>query len=201
MQNLNEILKNSPYLTKQNLALAIGKKGKVLDYAVGRLIETGDVIPLKKGFYAPRYFFDLVSQNAPEKERYLEFLANRLYEPSYISLEYVLSKAGIMPESVFEITSVTIKSTRSFVNKISRFSYRSVKESLFFGYETQYFKNQGIRIASPAKALFDYLYLSSGKVPDSLAVAKDLTEERRLNLDALPKSQWREVQRLLKKYV
>src|SRR3989338_6477780 len=37
------------------------------------------------------------------------FIANKLYQPSYISLESALSYYGIIPETVYCITSVTAK--------------------------------------------------------------------------------------------
>ena len=44
------------------------------------------------------------------------FIANKLYQPSYISLETALSHYGMIPETVYTITSVTTKASREFIN-------------------------------------------------------------------------------------
>ena len=148
---LNDILKQAPYFTKQNLALALGKKRDNTDYWIKKLIKDGDLISLKKGFYISSYYLDLVSQESKKREDYFEYLANMLRFPSYVSLEYVLSNCGFLPETSFAITSVTIKSPRVYKSAVGTFSYRHIKKSLF--------ENYGRKIASPAKALFDLLYL------------------------------------------
>ncbi len=59
------------------------------------------------------------------------YVANKLYEPSYISLEFALSYHGIIPETVYEITSVTTKSTRRFEAMGKVFTYRRIKREAF----------------------------------------------------------------------
>ncbi len=56
------------------------------------------------------------------------YIANKLYSPSYVSLEFALSYHGIIPETVYEITSVTPKSTRRFETLGKIFSYRKIKK-------------------------------------------------------------------------
>ena len=172
----NDIFKQLPYFTKQNLALAMGKSGDNMDYWAKKLAREGELIPLKKGFYISQYYLDLMSQEAKTRENYLEYLANVLRFPSYVSLEYVLSNCGLLPESSFAITSVTLKSTRVYESGVGSFSYRGISDSLFTNYQFKDFKDKKIKIASPAKALFDFLYLKN---------ADFLKNEDRLNWDAL----------------
>jgi len=54
----------------------------------------------------------------------LEILANKIYGPSYVSFEYVLSRAGLIPEAVRTITSATPKRNRNFDMPLGCFSYR-----------------------------------------------------------------------------
>lgn len=88
----------------------------------------------------------------------LFFLANKIYSPSYISLESALSYYNFIPETVYSITSVTTKKTTSFYTKYGSFSYRKIKSSLFFGYSLLTNGNFTAKIAEPEKALLDYLY-------------------------------------------
>lgn len=153
------IIQQSPYLTKQNLSLALGKEGETLNYWVKKLIGNKTLIPLKKGFYISSYYRDLVSQAPKDRELYEEYLANILRFPSYVSLEYALAKYNFIPEAPFAITCVTIKSPRVYSSSFGDFIYRNVKENLFFGWEVKDFKGKEIRVASFAKALLDFLYL------------------------------------------
>ena len=77
----------------------------------------------------------------------------------YISSEYVLAKEGLIPESVFSITSITTKTSRTYSNFLGSFSYKSIKPELFGGYQESFWQDKIIYIASKAKALFDYFYL------------------------------------------
>lgn len=88
-------------------------------------------------------------------------LANRLYQPSYVSLESALNYYGIFPDVPFSVTSVTSKKTQEFKNQFGLFLYRSLKPELFFGWqEIEAGKNQSYKIAKPEKALFDFVYLN-----------------------------------------
>jgi len=88
-------------------------------------------------------------------------LANRLYEPSYVSLESALNYYGFIPDIPFAVTSVTIKKTQKFKNQFGVFNYRTLKPELFFGWkEIKVGEDHFYRIAKPEKALFDFLYLN-----------------------------------------
>jgi hypothetical protein len=159
---VEQLIKNTPVLTKQNLFLLLNKKKDAADYWMKKLVKSGVLIKLKSGVYAPRYYVDLVSQNPNDKTMYLEYLANVLRSPSYISLEYVLSKKNIMAESVFKITSVTTKSTRAYETELGTFLYRQIKPDLFTGYQNIIWRDKQIREATPEKAMADLRYLNKG---------------------------------------
>lgn len=97
------------------------------------------------------------------KENHLPtyFIANKIYRPSYISLETALSYYGIIPETVYSITSVTSKPTREFDALGMSFMYTRIKQATFRGYITQKEDDYAYFIAEPEKALADYLYLVS----------------------------------------
>lgn len=89
-------------------------------------------------------------------------IANKIYSPSYISFEAALSYYGLIPESIWGITSASSRRTYAFKTKMGRFFYRTVKPKLFFGYEILPYNGKGFKIASAEKALLDYFYLNSG---------------------------------------
>mgnify|MGYP001594647691 CR=1 FL=1 len=171
INELLALLNRLPYFTKQNLSLSLGKEGENLNYWIKKLIRDGFIIQIKKGFYIPSFY-------KAKGESYFASIANIARYPSYVSLEYALAKYGLIPESVFAITSVTTKSSRVYRSRVATFIYRSIKEDLFFGYS-----KEGPKIAYPYKALFDFLYL---KKFTSEAQMKDyLKEAGRINWDGL----------------
>lgn len=108
-----------------------------------RYKKRGLVINPKKGFY----FFRDYSPSEQE-------LANRLYFPSYISMETVLAKTGIIPETIYPIISVTTKPTRKFICQDREYVYHKIKKEVFTGY----IKKGKFLIAETEKAVADYLY-------------------------------------------
>lgn len=88
-------------------------------------------------------------------------VANRIYSPSYVSLQSALSFYGMIPEEVIQLTSVTTLKTARFDNPFGSFHYQNVKESLFFGYDIKMMEGgRGVLIATPEKAILDLLYLN-----------------------------------------
>lgn len=99
-------------------------------------------------------------KNQPYPEQGLFFIANKIYKPSYISLESALSYYNLIPEGVFSITSVTSLRTNAFQSPLANYVYSNVKPKLLFGYKIIEWKT-GIhyKMAEPEKALLDFLYL------------------------------------------
>lgn len=115
-----------------------------------RYKKSGFILQLKPGLY-------VLPDNLPPDV----YLANKLYRPSYVSLEFALSYHGVIPETVYEITSVTTKTTRRFeVGALGKvFSYRKIKKIAYTGYETLRQKGVGFYIADAEKAFVDMNYL------------------------------------------
>ena len=84
-------------------------------------------------------------------------IANKIYKPSYISFETALSYYRLIPESIYMITSASTRRTYLFEAPMARFSYRTIKPSLFFGYSVL---TGGIKMAFVEKAILDYLYIN-----------------------------------------
>lgn len=106
-----------------------------------------------KGYY--------IFSDAKLDDNALYGIANKIYSPSYISLETALSYYGLIPESVYAITSVSTRKTITFSTSIAVFSYRKIKNNLFFGYVIEKHDSEVYKIASPEKAIIDLLYLKS----------------------------------------
>ena len=130
--------------------------------------EKDYIIKIIKGYYI---FSDLALN-----ESVLFEIANRIYNPSYVSFEMALSHYGFIPESIYGVTSASSRKTCVFKTKIAAFSYRTIKPGLFFGYDMIQYNNKSFKLASPEKALLDYFYinpsLKTGDDYESLRVNK-----------------------------
>jgi predicted transcriptional regulator of viral defense system len=105
-----------------------------------------------KGFYI---FSDLALN-----EDVLFEISNRIYKPSYVSLEFALSYYDLIPESAYGVTSVSTRRTYKFITSIGEFSYKTIRPDLYFGYFIQAYNQKGFKIAQPEKAILDYFYLN-----------------------------------------
>ena len=119
-------------------------------YFLEAYTKRGLLVRLRKGLYA-------LKEMIPNEE----VIANALYQPSYISLEYALSRYGIIPEMPYTITSVTTKITATFTTRGRDFSYQKIKKAAYTGYAPQKVGGHTIFIATPEKAFVDYLYFVS----------------------------------------
>lgn len=128
------------------------------DQKVNELLRAGDILRVKKGLYV----FGKSAQQSPVCK---ESLANLIYGPSCISLEYALSFHGLIPERVESVTSVTPKRNKEFDTPLGRFEYRYLAPSKYpHGIEQVWLdKTHPILIASPEKALCDYVLLKATK--------------------------------------
>jgi len=102
------------------------------------------------------YFFTAAKIN----DSILYRIANRIYSPSYVSLEMALSHYSLIPESVYAVTSISTRRKYRFNTKIGRFYYRAVKPELFFGYKIIKDNENVYKIADFEKAILDFLYLN-----------------------------------------
>jgi len=112
-----------------------------------RYTRKGLLTRLKRGLYA-------VSERMPSPW----LVANQLYKPSYVSLASALSYYGLIPESVYSMTSVTTKTTREFEAADRLYLYRTIKREVFGGYRSVSIDGEPILMAEREKAVADYLY-------------------------------------------
>jgi predicted transcriptional regulator of viral defense system len=120
-----------------------------------RLVEwqkKGYLIKVKRGYYC--------FGERKIGEHFLYFTANKIYSPSYISMESALAFYNLIPEGVFTITSVTTNNTAGYDTSIGTFEYKHLKPLLFFGYKLLRESEFTIKIAEPEKVILDYFYLN-----------------------------------------
>ncbi|MEI7621267.1 MAG: hypothetical protein WCJ51_01910 [Candidatus Moraniibacteriota bacterium] len=111
-------------------------------------------------------------------EPVLFVVANRIFDPSYVSLEMALSYYGLIPESVYEITSVSSRKTYTFDSQLAKFNYRKMKPELMFGYQLIMYQGHSFKMAEIEKAILDFFYFNSKLKTEGQF------EELRINRDA-----------------
>jgi hypothetical protein len=104
-------LDSASFFNKETLGRVIETGNNSLYSNIKRWLKKGELIQLKKGLYVTKGY----TQAVLDKRNYTEFVANILKQPSYLSGEYVLQKYGMLTESVFGITSVTLKKTKEML--------------------------------------------------------------------------------------
>lgn len=118
---------------------------------IARLLETGELISLRRGLYASRRNLDPLC------------LAGSIYGPSYISFETALSWHGMIPEGVTEVVSATIKRAASFKNDFGCFRYQPIPRAVYpVGILRVTDSDLPFLIASPTKALIDRIAREAG---------------------------------------
>ncbi|MFC1497568.1 hypothetical protein ACFLS1_03720 [Verrucomicrobiota bacterium] len=140
-------------------------------------IVNADNLKASVNYYVSKGVLRNVRKGLYVKELYsAEELACRVYSPSYVSLETVLLKAGVIFQFSSAVTAVSYL-TRVITVEGKEISYRKIKDSVLV-------ENKGIRreknvsIAVPERAFLDMLYLSKNYYFDNIrALDRDVVED------------------------
>lgn len=152
------------------------------DYArprdkISDLLQKGVIIRVKKGLY-------VFGEDYRKKPYSREVLANLIYGPSYISLDYALQHYGLIPERVEAITSVARGRSRKFSTPIGLFTYRMLPLNAFrIGMDRVEMEDgRAFLMATREKALCDKLYDDRGTGIQTQKAVNDYLE-RNLRID------------------
>ena len=119
---------------------------------ISALEKRGDIIRLKQGLYVP-------NPDLSGKQLSLFLIGNKLYGPSYISLQSALRFYGLIPEQVFTICSMTMRRSQLFHNSLAWFEYVHIDRDVFpIGLREETLEDgTSFVIATPEKALCDLI--------------------------------------------
>ena len=135
--NVNQVYAWKPDFEKNNLT---------------RWVKQNLLVKLRNSWYSfPDYLKTPNIQN---------FVSNKIYSPSYVSLHSALAFYGIIPEAIVQTTAVSSLKKANFENVFGSFSYQQILPELMFGNEQKTFLNKhSLFFATPEKAILDLLYL------------------------------------------
>jgi len=138
-----------------DIALLLSENNFVsLNRRLNYFVRTGKLQNPRKGIYAKPAF---------NKEE----LACRIYSPSYISVDYVLQKSGVIFQYSSPISSVSYLS-RSVDIEGTTYLYRKLKNEILVDTTGIIRNDDGVNIATPERALLDTMYLNGECFFDSL---------------------------------
>ncbi len=147
------------------------------------LLRENAIIRVKKGIYifGPKYARRPFSR---------EVLANMIYGPSCVSLDFALHHHGLIPERVEAVTSVTIGRGRRFVTPVGLFIYRQIPPAAFpVGIDRVPLEGgRSFLVALPEKALADKIHDDRGTgIRNQRDLRRYLTENLRIDAMSLKK--------------
>lgn len=147
MNKLIKKIKTLPkdYYTYNDIAKIADLSDASLRVGLNRLVKQEELVRLGRGIYA-----------LPERAIDEEKLAAEIYAPSYLSLETILSRAGVLSQIPVHLTFVTANRSKKIMLGNRQIIYHHLQPALWWGYEQQ----NGVPAASPEKALLDAIYLS-----------------------------------------
>lgn len=124
---------------------------------ISAMLAKGDIVRVKKGLY-------ILGESLRRRPFCRELLANLIYGPSYVSLEYALHYHGLTPERAETLTSVTCGRSRTFDTPVGPFSYRMIPlEAFRTGMDrVELDDGRSFLIAVPEKALADRIVADRG---------------------------------------
>lgn len=150
---------------------------------VSELLTDQALIPIKRGLY-------VLNPKRTGRPLSLPLIANILYGPSYVSLDFALSYYGLIPEAVYEITSVTTGRAKTYDTPVGRFSYEHASLKSYplgiasVANESGHF----FLMATPEKALCDKLIQTSNlRINSVKTMLSYLEQDLRLDLDEFAK--------------
>ena len=199
MRNKNEpkirriisLAEHLPYFRLDNVA-GIERNKQYLKILFSRYKKSGKLLCLKRGMYVTKAYIDAI-QKSNLFSLYPEFISGMLYEPSYLSLDYVLYEHNLLTEIPVNFTLITKKKTARFTNQFGNFFYHTVKRNLFCGFAILKKGDFTIYKATKAKALFDFLYLRKHAILD-----RSSAHALRLNIDNVSSSDKKELMGYIK---
>lgn len=149
----------------KDIAMLLGEtNSNALKLKLNYYVRTGRLLNPRKGLYCK-------SNYNPQE------LACRIFAPAYISLEYVLQRAGVVYQFDSRFTVLSYLS-REVVIDNHIFSFRKIKNELLISQQGIEQQGNTLTIATPERAFLDMIYLNGATYFDNLnPLNKDTIEQ------------------------
>ncbi len=141
----------APVFDTGDAAARLGVHATHASTVLARLAATRHVVRLRRGVWAFRDRVDLLALP--------EYLTSPC--PSYVSLQSALYLHGVIDQVPAVTYAVSLARTRRYTTPLGTVSIHHVDPGFFFGFENA--GSSGGRLATPEKALVDFLYLAPAR--------------------------------------
>lgn len=135
---------DTSYVDAQTLLSLLKAYKKPWDW-IARQVKGGGLIRVKNGLYC-----------IANRELIKPQLANILYGPSYVSLQWALSFYGLIPERVATFTSMTTRRNKEYRTPVGTFTYSYLNRDRYCISFT--ITDDHFLIATPEKAVVDFIH-------------------------------------------
>ncbi len=150
---LREKIKKEVFGQQDLKAILYPMSDAAISSGVTRSLKSNDFLRLKRGLF----LFSKKLRKGPVSKL---LIANKLYDPSYVSFESALSYHGLIPEAVYTTTSACFqRKNKIFTNQLGDFSYDYIPSKPFFMGVSNHKDDGGVLMATVLKALFDLVYI------------------------------------------
>lgn len=140
-----------PAFTTSDAAAAAGASVEAASQALRRLAAAGLVTPVRRGLWTTR--------ESPDPLTLGDYVTAP--HPSYVSLQSALHLHGMIEQIPNVTYLVSLGRTAKIKTCVGTFSVHHIGPQLFGGASMDH--RTGVRMASPEKALIDFLYLSPAR--------------------------------------
>lgn len=142
---------------------------------LNHLLKIKALVRVKKGIY-------IFGKNFARHPYSSEVLANMIFGPSYVSLEWACQYYRLIPEKVTTVTSVTTQRSRKFQTPLGLFTYDHLPMQVFsVGVTLIHFSDkQHALVATKEKALSDLLVIRRGGFSSKTHFKEVLFEDLRI---------------------
>jgi hypothetical protein len=147
---------------------------------LNHLLKIKALVRVKKGIY-------IFGKNFARQPYSSEVLANMIYGPSYVSLEWACQYYRLIPEKVTIVTSITTQRSRRFQTPLGLFTYDHLPTHVFPVGVTliKFSEKQQALAATKEKALADLLVLRRGGFSSKKHFKETLFEDLRIEEEDL----------------
>lgn len=141
----------APVFDTGDAAVRLGVDNALASTILARLAAAKHLVRLRRGVWAFRDRVDLLALP--------EYLTSPM--PSYVSLQSALYRHGMIDQVPAVTYAVSLARTRRFTTPLGTVSIHHVAAGFFFGFDNV--GNSDGRLATPEKALIDFLYLAPAR--------------------------------------
>jgi len=137
-----------PAATTSDASAVLAISVQAASHTMRRLARSGLVTPVRKGLWA--------LADEPDPLALAKYVTAPY--PSYLSLQTALYRHGMIEQIPSMIFAVSLARTARIETPLGTYSVHHVQPAFFDGFEAV--AESGIKLATPEKALVDFLYLS-----------------------------------------